>query len=34
MGDKKKLIAVIMGAIVAYIQMEPPPQVAPKEGSK
>jgi len=23
MGDKKKLTAVIMGAILAYIQMEP-----------
>jgi hypothetical protein len=34
MGDKKKLTAVIMAAIIAYIQMEPPSQVAPKEGSK
>jgi len=34
MEDKKKLNAVIMGAIIAYIQMEPPPQAAPKEGSK
>jgi hypothetical protein len=33
MGDKRKLIAAIMGAIIAYIQMEPS-QVAPKEGSK
>jgi hypothetical protein len=30
MGDKKKLIAVIMGAIIAYIQMEAPPQAAPR----
>ena len=30
MKDKKKLTAAIMGAIIAYIQMEPkPPQVAP-----
>jgi hypothetical protein len=30
MGDKKKLIAAIMGAIIAYIQSEPPS----REGSK
>ena len=29
MGDKRKLIAAIMGAIAAYIQMETPPQAAP-----
>ena len=34
MGDKRKLIAAITGAITAYIQMEMPPQAAPKEGSK
>jgi hypothetical protein len=34
MENKRKLTAVIMGAIIAYIQMEPPPQVAPKEGNK
>jgi hypothetical protein len=34
MGDKRKLIAVIMGAIAAYIQMETPQQAAPREGSK
>jgi hypothetical protein len=34
MLDKRKLTAIIIGAIIAYIQMEPPPQVATKEGSK
>jgi hypothetical protein len=34
MGDKRKLIAVIISAVIAYIQMKLPPQVAPKEGSK
>jgi len=30
----KKLIAAIIAAVTAYIQMETPPQAAPKEGSK
>ena len=30
MKDKKKLTAVIIGAVIAYIQMEKPPQVAPR----
>jgi hypothetical protein len=30
MEDKGKLIAAIMGAVNAYIQMEQPPSVAPK----
>ena len=34
MGDKRKLMAAIMGAIAAHIQMEMPPQAAPREGSK
>ena len=31
MEDKQKLTAVIMGAISAYIQMEPPPPMATPE---
>jgi hypothetical protein len=34
MGDKRKLMAAIMGAIAAYLQMETPPKAAPREGSK
>jgi hypothetical protein len=34
MGDKRKLMAAIMAAIAAYLQMETPPQAAPREGSK
>jgi hypothetical protein len=34
MEDKRKLTAAIMGAIAAYLQMETPPQAAPKGGSK
>ncbi len=34
MVDKRKLIAAIIAAVTAYIQMETPPQAAPKEGSK
>jgi hypothetical protein len=33
MESKRKLTAVIMDTIIAYIQMETP-QVAPKEGIK
>jgi hypothetical protein len=33
MEDKRKLTAVIISAIIAYLQMEPS-QPAPKEGSK
>jgi hypothetical protein len=33
MRDKKKL-AVIMAAIIAYIQLEVSPQAAPREGKK
>jgi hypothetical protein len=34
MGDKMKLMAAIMAAITAYLQMETPPQAAPREGNK
>ncbi len=34
MEDKRKLAAVIISAVIAYIQMKLPPQAAPKEGSK
>jgi len=29
MKDKKKLTAAIIGAVIAYIQTEPPPAKAP-----
>jgi hypothetical protein len=37
MKDKKKLTAAIIGAVIAYIQTEPPtptPRVKPDGGSK
>jgi hypothetical protein len=34
MGDKRKLMAAIMAAIAAYLQMETPPKTAPQGGSK
>ncbi len=34
MEDRRKLTAVIIAAITAYMQMELPPQGAAKRGSK